>query len=69
MFAGGPATEKLWTAILQVALSAAAIIGILVGTGELFFGSIWLGVLLLAVGVLILYYIVKGLNKIRVLTD
>jgi len=46
-----------------------AIIGILYGSGEIFFGSTWLGLFLIAVGVTILYIIVKQLNRIRVMTD
>ncbi|MDX1637441.1 MAG: sodium:solute symporter family protein [Balneolaceae bacterium] len=61
----GETVESLWPAILQVALSAAAIIGFLYGTGEIFFGSPLLGVGLMAVGVLILYFIVRNLTKIR----
>lgn len=61
----GTTTENLWPAILQVALSAMAILGFLYGMGEIFFGSLWFGMLLMTIGVLILYFIVKRLVGVK----
>lgn len=42
-----------------------AILGFLYGMGEIFFGSLWFGMLLMTIGVLILYFIVKRLVGVK----
>jgi len=61
--ADGKPVEPIWPAVLKVAVSALAIICFLYGMGQVFFGSVKLGVGLITAGTIILIYIVKELTK------
>ncbi len=61
----GKAAEPIWPALIKVALAALSIIGFLYGMGQVFFGSLIWGSLLIAAAILILYYIVSQLTGSR----
>jgi Na+/proline symporter len=61
----GIPVDPIWPAVVKVALAAVSIIGFLYGMGQIFFGSLLLGLSLLALGTVILIYIVKGLTNDR----
>ena len=59
----GTPVEPIWPGVVKVALAAVAIIGLLYGMGQIFFGSLLFGLLLMVVGTGILVYIVKELTS------
>ncbi len=67
--ADGRPVEPIWPGVVKVALAAVAIIGLLYGMGQLFFGSLLFGLTLIALGTVILVYIVKQLTSSHSLAD
>jgi len=53
--------EPIWPAVVKVFVSAASIIAFLYGIGQIFFGSVWFGILLMAISIGVIYLIVKQL--------
>lgn len=61
----GNPVEPIWPAIIKVALGALSIISFLYGMGQIFFGSLWIGLVFIVLGSGILVYIVKELTKVK----
>lgn len=59
----GKPVEPIWPAVMKVAVSAFAIICVLYGMGQLFFGSALLGSGLIVLSIIILIYIAKGVTQ------
>lgn len=59
----GTPVEPIWPAVIKVALAALSIIFFLYGMGQVFFGSLAVGIGIITIGTAILVYIVKELTR------
>ena len=54
--------DRIWPAFIKVGTAALSILSFLYGMGRVFFGNIWIGILLMAAGTVLLYIIIRGLT-------
>lgn len=59
----GTPVEPIWPAVIKVTLAALSIIFFLYGMGQVFFGSLAVGIGIITIGTAILVYIVKELTR------